>query len=113
MASAILRRLCPGAPSHFCRSFSVTARRRDVYTVQDADDFEERVLQVKEVPVIIDFYADWCAPCRLLVDRLEKVIVPKGDKVHLAKVNVDELTDIAMDYNVNPKYNNYEWLVAS
>ena len=43
----------------------------------------------------------WCGPCKILKPRLEKVIEAKGGKVHLAKVNVDDHGELAMEYGVS------------
>ncbi|KAK0168921.1 hypothetical protein PV327_002677 [Microctonus hyperodae] len=69
------------------------------FKVQDNKDFDERVINSK-VPVIIDFFATWCNPCRMLTPRLESVIAEKGGKILLAKVDIDENTDLALDYQV-------------
>ncbi|KAK0092803.1 hypothetical protein PV326_000557 [Microctonus aethiopoides] len=69
------------------------------FKVQDNKDFDERVINSK-VPVIIDFFATWCNPCRMLTPRLESVIAEKQGKILLAKVDIDENTDLALDYQV-------------
>ncbi|VDO93487.1 unnamed protein product [Soboliphyme baturini] len=74
-------------------------RQPTCFQVQDADDFRQRVLQSGK-PVIVDFYADWCAPCRLLGPRLESIVDTRLGSLLLAKVNVDENADLAMDYDV-------------
>ncbi|XP_076337261.1 thioredoxin, mitochondrial-like [Tachypleus tridentatus] len=72
----------------------------DSFNVQDNADFEDRVLK-SSVPVIVDFHATWCGPCKLLGPRLEKLVDSKGDKVHLAKVDIDNLAELAMEYGVS------------
>lgn len=69
------------------------------FKVQDIEDFNERVRNAK-VPVIVDFFATWCNPCRLLTPRIESVIAEKQGKVLLAKVDIDQHTDLALDYQV-------------
>jgi putative thioredoxin len=57
--------------------------------INDAD-FEEKVIEKsKKMPVIVDFYADWCAPCKMLGPIIEGVVDSYKDKIVLAKVNVD------------------------
>lgn len=46
-------------------------------------------------------YCRWCGPCKLLGPRLETIIGGKGDKVHLAKVDIDDVSDLALDYGVS------------
>ncbi|XP_076292987.1 thioredoxin, mitochondrial [Lasioglossum baleicum] len=69
------------------------------FKVQDPKDFDDRVKKSK-VPVIIDFFATWCNPCRMLTPRIESVIAEKQGKVLLAKVDIDENSDLALDYEV-------------
>ncbi|KAJ8665282.1 hypothetical protein QAD02_006944 [Eretmocerus hayati] len=69
------------------------------FKVQDSNDFVERVKKSK-VPVIVDFFATWCNPCRLLTPRIEQVVAEKQGKIVLAKVDIDENTDLALDYEV-------------
>ena len=51
-------------------------------------------------PVIVDFSASWCGPCKILTPRLDAAIAATGGKVHLAIVDIDELGDLAMDHQV-------------
>ncbi|XP_043482843.1 thioredoxin, mitochondrial [Leptopilina heterotoma] len=69
------------------------------FKVQDNKDFDERVKNSK-VPVIVDFFATWCNPCRMLTPRIESVIAEKQGKILLAKVDIDEHSDLALDYEV-------------
>ena len=55
-------------------------------------------------PVIVDFWAPWCGPCKQLTPTLEKVVTKKGGKVILAKINVDENQGIASQLNIPVSY---------
>jgi putative thioredoxin len=60
-----------------------------VYDVDQAE-FEERVVaRSSELPVVVDFWADWCGPCKQLTPVLERAVAARAGKVELAKVDVD------------------------
>lgn len=70
------------------------------FDVTDAD-FEERVLRrSEEVPVLVDFWADWCQPCHMLAPVLEKAVAAHDGKVELAKLDVDANQTSAARYGV-------------
>ncbi len=61
--------------------------------------FEADVLN-SEKPVLLDFWAEWCAPCRAIAPILEDVQRDKGDKLTVAKINIDENPGIPGKYGV-------------
>jgi len=64
-------------------------------------DFEEKVIAASHrVPVLVDFWAEWCAPCRMLKPVLEKLAAEYGGRFLLAKLNSDQNPDIASRYGV-------------
>ena len=64
-------------------------------------DFDEKVLAASQrVPVLVDFWADWCQPCRVLKPILEKLAGQYGGRFLLAKVNSDDNQELAMRYGV-------------
>ena len=62
-------------------------------------NFDSEVLQSAQ-PVIVDFYADWCGPCKMIAPALEEIAGELTGRVKVAKVNVDEQSALAQRYHV-------------
>ena len=63
------------------------------------DNFEKTVNDSK-LPLIIDFWAEWCAPCKAIAPILDELAVELNDKLLIGKVNLDENQDLAMKYSI-------------
>lgn len=63
------------------------------------ETFENEVLK-SELPVLVDCYADWCGPCKMMAPVLEKMAEKFEGRLKVCKVNVDDDSSIAMQYNV-------------
>ena len=63
------------------------------------NNFEEEVLK-SEQPVLVDFWATWCGPCRMLAPVLEEVAKEYDGKIKVGKVNVDDEMDLAIKFRV-------------
>ena len=63
------------------------------------DNFESEVLQ-SEIPVLLDFYADWCGPCRMLAPVVAEIAEEKEGEIRVGKVNVDENPELSSAFGV-------------
>ncbi len=70
------------------------------YIDVNAADFQAKVLD-SEIPVLVDFWAPWCGPCRVLGPTVEKVAEKYAGRITVAKINVDENQRIAVDYGIS------------
>lgn len=69
-----------------------------VYTFT-AENFEAEVLN-SAIPVFVDFYADWCGPCKMMSPVIDKLADEYEGKIKVGKINVDENSELAMKYGV-------------
>jgi len=65
----------------------------------DTGNFQSDVLQASE-PVIVDFWAEWCGPCKMIAPALEEISAEMQGKVKVAKLNIDENPELAARYGV-------------
>ncbi|GIH71220.1 MULTISPECIES: thioredoxin [Sphaerimonospora] len=69
-----------------------------IKSVTDAD-FEAEVLK-SDKPVLVDFWAEWCGPCRQVAPILEEIATEQAEKLTIVKLNIDENPQTQRDYNV-------------
>jgi thioredoxin 1 len=65
----------------------------------DTSSFQSDVLQASE-PVVVDFWAEWCGPCKMIAPALEEISAEMQGKVKVAKLNIDENPELAARYGV-------------
>jgi thioredoxin 1 len=63
------------------------------------NNFQAEVIE-SEVPVLVDFWAPWCGPCRMVSPIVEEIADEKGEQLKVVKINVDENQQTAVQYNV-------------
>jgi thioredoxin 1 len=62
-------------------------------------NFQSEVID-SSVPVLVDFWAEWCGPCKMIGPVIDQLAAELGDQAKVGKVNVDEARDLAVRYNV-------------
>lgn len=62
-------------------------------------NFEEEVLK-SEIPVLVDFYADWCGPCQMMAPVIEQLAGEYEGRVKIGKLNVDENPEVMAEYKI-------------
>jgi thioredoxin 1 len=71
----------------------------DLIQHTNEETFESTGLK-SDVPVLVDYWAEWCGPCKAIAPLLEELAKEYGDKLKIAKVNVDENQQLAKKYNI-------------
>lgn len=67
--------------------------------INNTEEFDN-LINSSDKPVLVDFWADWCGPCKMLLPIIDEVYKTCGDIAQIAKVNVDEVSELASRYGV-------------
>ncbi len=67
--------------------------------VVKGNDFEEEVLK-SEIPVLVDFFATWCGPCKMIAKMIDDLSGELDGKAKVVKVDIDEATDVVVKYGI-------------
>ena len=77
------------------------SKLRDVISDVSEQDFQAKVIErSKQVPVVVDFWAEWCGPCRTLGPALEQAVSARNGEIELAKLDTDRNPNVAMKYEI-------------
>lgn len=68
--------------------------------ITSADEFETKVLKATG-PVLVDFFATWCGPCRMVAPVIDEIAAEKAGEVSVYKVDIDQSPDLAFKYQVS------------
>ena len=66
----------------------------------DTVSFKKEIIDSKK-PVLVDFWAEWCGPCRMLTPTIDKIAEAYKDKIKVVKINTDDSPEIASEYHIN------------
>ncbi|WP_373529264.1 thioredoxin [Nostoc sp.] len=69
-------------------------------TKKQFNSFEE-MLSASDVPVLVDFYAEWCGPCQMMVPILEQVNAQLKDRLRIVKIDTEKYTELASQYEIS------------
>ena len=69
--------------------------------VKNSDEFEEKIVEKSiDIPVLVDFWAEWCLPCKKLGPKIKEVSEELEGKIDVVKANIDEVPEKAEEYGV-------------
>ncbi|EDW82493.1 ThioredoxinT [Drosophila willistoni] len=71
-----------------------------VYLVQSKEDLDQQLSDAGEKLIVIDFYANWCGPCKIIAPKLEELAQQYAERAVVLKVNVDDNEEITVEYNI-------------
>ena len=80
--------------------FSTSSTKKEIFAVQNEDEFQTKIMADGNIPTIVEFSASWCGPCNILTPRLDAAVQATNGRVNLAFVDIDNLSELSLDYNI-------------
>lgn len=81
------------------RTLVISSPKYEIFKIQSQEEFDQKVTKSDKL-VVVDFFATWCNPCKMLTPRIESIIGEKAGTVKLAKVDIDEHSELALNYDI-------------
>jgi thioredoxin 1 len=75
-------------------------KEKEMVEIMHVEPGQWQAVECSVKPVLVDFWAEWCPPCRMLAPTFEKLAANYGHEISFAKVNVDELPEVASQYGI-------------
>ncbi|CAH1717615.1 unnamed protein product [Chironomus riparius] len=72
-----------------------------VYLVKDENDFNSQLEAAGDKLVVVDFFATWCGPCKMIAPKLEEFASKYSERIVVIKVDVDECEELAVKFNIS------------
>tara|TARA_B100002019_G_C21252371_1_gene591863 strand:- start:1102 stop:1449 length:348 start_codon:yes stop_codon:yes gene_type:complete len=72
----------------------------NILEVKSVEEFDQLMDKSDDKPILFDFYAEWCGPCKMLTPMLEKLNEKYGEEILIVKVNIEEMPEIAGRFQV-------------
>jgi thioredoxin 1 len=95
----LFRTTHPLTKNSFHPNFIIHRMASEAVIQLNAGNFSQEVLQ-SPVPVLVDFWAEWCGPCKMLSPILDEIAREKGSSVKICKLNVDDEADLSAEYGI-------------
>ncbi|KJV56349.1 thioredoxin [Orientia chuto str. Dubai] len=73
---------------------------KNIIEINDEENFKQEVLLSKNKLILVDFYADWCGPCRQLSPILVEISEELSDKIKIVKINIEKNVQVATDFKI-------------